>query len=129
MWVSNLIRAKLLLLLILPFSLLLHGCTADALRAPSIADNRLYGLCTSQLVATYQILEAHKDTVPPPVRQKVLSLLLAAEIDGQFKHYPICVDKLARARLLLRQTNLQIPPLLSLQTPDPSPFSTEKWMQ
>lgn len=100
------IQARLLYITL--FTLAIVGCTSDALRAPPLDDNKLYFSCTGQLFSTYAALESHKDLIPAPVKQRVISLLIAAEIDGQFKHYPTCVDKLARAHFFLTQVKPDI---------------------
>lgn len=89
-------------------SLTIVSCAADALRAPSLDDNKLYSACSRQLFETYSVVTSHKDMLSSPTKQKVISLLIAAEIDGQFKHYPACVDKLERARLFLKQAKLDL---------------------
>ena len=89
-------------------TLAMVGCTADALRAPDLNDNKLYFSCMEQLLTTYTALQSHKESIPSPVKQRVMSLLIAAEIDGQFKHYPTCVNKLERAHFFLTQVKPDI---------------------
>ncbi len=89
-------------------SLALIGCAPDALRAPDLNDNKLYFSCMDQLVTTHSAFQSNKEGIPPAVKQRVISLLIAAEIDGQFKHYPSCVNKLERAHFFLTQVKPDI---------------------
>lgn len=100
-------------------SLTLAACTPDALRAPSLEDNKLFSTCTEQLAKTFAAVKVHKADMPTLIKQRVSSLLMAAEIDGQFKHYPACVNKLERARFFLEQARLALP-----KDPPPSPAVT-----
>ena len=86
--------------------LTLAGCASDILRAPDPEDNKLYSLCTKGLVEVYGVVKNQKDNLPTLLKQRLVSLLVAAEIDSQFKHYPYCVDKLERARLFIKQAKL-----------------------
>lgn len=88
--------------------LALAGCTSDVLRAPSLEDNKLYTACTGLLSHTYAVIQAHQTSLSAPLKQRLTSLLIAAEIDGQLKHYPACVNKLERAQLFLKQAKLEL---------------------
>lgn len=90
-------------------SLLITGCTADALRPPSLDDNKLFYSCSDGLFEIYTQVRQHRTLLAPPVKQKITSLLIAAEIDGQFKHFPDCVNKLERARFFIQQAKLELP--------------------
>jgi len=89
-------------------SLALAGCAADELRAPSLDDNKSYSLCKQGLVEVYTTISTQKDNIPTQVKQRLISLVIAAEIDSQFKSYPYCVDKLERAKLFIKQAKIDI---------------------
>ena len=101
-------------LFILSFALCcmnLAGCASSDLRAPEIDDNKAFSRCSKGLVDIYTVVAAQKENIPTKLKQRIVSLLIGAEIDSQFKSYPFCLDKLERARLFLKQANLtDIPP-------------------
>lgn len=84
----------------------LGGCASDELMAPSRDANKSYSRCTQGLVEIYASVAAQKENIPPKLKQRLVSLLIAAEIDSQFKSYPLCLDKLERAQLFLQQAKL-----------------------
>jgi len=84
----------------------LVGCASDELLAPDLDNNKSYSRCSQGLVEIYTAVAAQKENIPPKVKQRLVSLLIAAEIDSQLKSYPFCVDKLERARLFLKQAKL-----------------------
>ena len=98
-------KATFLNLLLCCISLV--GCASDELRAPNLDDNKLYSLCSEGLFEIYTTVTAQKENIPPKLKQRLVSLLIAAEIDSQFKSYPSCVDKLERARLFINQTKIK----------------------
>ncbi len=83
------------------------GCASDELRAPDQDDNKSYSLCTTGLVEVYAIVATQKKNITPQLKQRLISLLIAAEIDSQLKSYPFCVDKLERARLFINQAKIR----------------------
>ena len=84
----------------------LTGCASDELIAPNLGDNKLYSQCTHGLVKIYSAVATHKKNIPPKLKQQLVSLLIAAEIDSQVKSYPLCLDKLERAQVFLQQAKL-----------------------
>jgi len=86
--------------------LLVQGCASELLRAPDLDDNKLYSQCSKELVEVYDVMTKHRANMSPQLRQRLISLLVSAEIDSQFKHFPYCADKLARARYYLQQARL-----------------------
>lgn len=84
----------------------LMGCASEELRAPNLDDNKLFSQCSQSLAEIYAAMTAQKENIPPKIKQRLVSLLIAAEIDSQFKAYPFCVDKLERARVFMKQAKI-----------------------
>lgn len=84
----------------------LVACASEELKAPSLSNNKSYYRCSQGLVEVYTAVAAQRENIPPKLNQRLVSLLIAAEIDSQFKSYPLCLDKLERARLFLKQAKL-----------------------
>ena len=91
---------------ILLLSAIVMNCAADVFTAPSRDDDKLQTMCKAQLIRSYTIIREHKQHIPADTRQKVISLLLAAEIDGQLMHYPLCVNRLERVQFFLKRLKL-----------------------
>ena len=89
--------------------LLATNCLANPLRAPDLDDNKLYFICTHQLSNLFHVVNNNKTSIDDVLWQRVSALLMSAEIESQFKHYPSCVDKLARARYYLHQAQYEVP--------------------
>jgi len=104
-------RNKLYLSLFLAIagSLLMTNCLANPLRAPDPDDNKLYFLCTGGLSKLFHVTSSNKSGLDDVLWRRVSALLIAAEIESQFKHYPSCVNKLERAHYYLIQAGKTVP--------------------
>ena len=98
-----------LILILVIICSFLQGCATSVEQVPTAEQNKLLLICTNLLVTTNDILSQHRAKLPTQVKQRVTSLLASAEINNQFEQYPVCVDKLERARYFLSQTKLMIP--------------------
>ena len=65
-------------------------------------------ICTNLLIHTNESLAQAGKKLPKQLKQRVRSLLASAEISNQFEQYPVCVDKLERARYFLGQAEIMI---------------------
>lgn len=101
--IDGLLMKQFKMLALLVFGFVLFGCTSELLRAPDLDDNKLYSQCSQGLIDLYEQVSESREAIPYSVRQRMISLLVSAEIDSQFRHFPFCVDKLERVRLYLKQ--------------------------
>ena len=96
------------ILILVVFCSSLYGCATQVEQAPRKEQNALLKICTHLLSQTNQSLTQEEKKLPTQVKQRVRALLASAEISNQFKQYPVCVDKLERARYFLSQANIMI---------------------
>ncbi|MDH5445902.1 MAG: hypothetical protein OEY52_10115 [Gammaproteobacteria bacterium] len=106
MWRFNFKLMSIIILCGLLISPVMSPTTlANPLRAPDPATNQLFFACSEGLVQVYKMVKTYRSDMEPHLYRQVSSLLMAAEIDGQFKSFPSCVNKLERAYFLLIQAN------------------------
>ena len=86
-----------------------QGCATSVEQAPTAQQNRLLQMCNNLLMATNETLALHGAKLPKRVKQRLGTLLAAAEISNQFEEYPTCVDRLERARYFLAQAEIMLP--------------------
>lgn len=96
------------ILMLVIFCSTLLGCVAPVEQAPRVEQNKLLKICTNLLMQTNETLSRHETKLPKQLKQRVHALLASAEISNQFEQYPICVNRLERARYFLSQTNITI---------------------